>query len=669
MRPAQEWWPGLLLALTALAAPYFPELSKCVRTVLVTGWLLTQQGTGRLSWVTVCLSVNFTFLDSVLLAAVLLLSLANAGHDLSQGAFVLMLQVMLMLSVSHICASAGAAPVLPVGLTCVLTLLAKALRDTAASHRLRLLDIQEEAKAIGEELIAVKSKFFENKEVKLSRSCSSNSRDPMLAKLKRLNPTRRLLARTLTQVGASPHPEQPLFPSSRRKYTLDESVDGSEVSLNWQPEVTITSYDSSMNGRENDISSDEADGLINNIMSEEYILWQHKKRPSLRPGEELGLLQQLQQFASSLPAVASTVFTLAPLRVLIEENEELAEVLYHVGEWDFNTLDLVQFTSEPLKEVSNYLFSTHSLLEKFLISRDAFGRFLYEVERRYRKDNYYHNALHAADVLNSVVFLLTSGLYRCGHILDLEVFGLMVAAIGHDMDHPGVNNAFLVNHSDQLALHYNDRSVLEMMHAANLFGVISRADCNIAVGLCIADFQRFRKIVIDLILATDLQRHFSIQADYRVDLEDFHKTLEDESFRLKTLEMCIKCADIGHAAKETSLHLHWTHLISHEFFSQGDKEASLGLPVSPLCDRSVVLIPKSQIGFLTVMVKPLFLLWEEMVRLYGDWDEDCDLPFEICSRRLGENVQYWQGELEAVERGREYCLPDLTPPMLEERCS
>lgn len=672
MRPALEWSLGLLLTLTALTGPLLPDLTKCLRTMAVVCYLpilLAEPRVWRLTWITAGLSVNLTYVDAVLLATVLPLNLTYIHQDLSLGAFAMMLQILLMLSINHLCASAASAPVLPIALICLAMLLGKVLRETVARHSIRLQDIREEARAIEGEIIAVKAKFFDTQEEgKLSRSHSSTARDPVLSKLKRLNPVKRMLARTSTHAGSHFSPEQPLFPSARRKYTLDDGsmeASGSEMSINWQPEVTITSFDSSVNGRENDLSAEEADGLITNIMSAEYVLWKHKKRPSLRPGENLGLLQQLQQFASSFPAVSNTVFTLAPLRVLIEENEELAEVLYHVGEWDFNTLDLVKLTSKPLKEVSNYLFSTHSLLEKFIISRDAFGRFLQEVESRYHKENYYHNALHAADVLNSVVFLLTSGLYRCGHILDLEVFALMVAAIGHDMDHPGVNNAYLVNKSDQLALRYNDKSVLEMMHAANLFGVISKADCNIAVGLCIADFQRFRKIVINLILATDLQRHFSIQADYRVDLEDLKKTLEDETFRIKTLEICIKCADIGHAAKETSLHVQWTHLISHEFFAQGDSEAALGLPISPLCGRGSISIPKSQIGFLTVMVKPLFTLWEEMVRMYGDWEDDCDLPFEMCNRRIGENLLFWQGELEAVEQGRQYDLPSMTAPMLE----
>lgn len=39
---------------------------------------------------------------------------------------------------------------------------------------------------------------------------------------------------------------------------------------------------------------------------------------------------------------------------------------------------------------------------------------------------------------------------------------------------------------------------------------------------------------------------------------------------------------------------------------QGDAEKKRGMPVSPLCDRDKVEVPKSQLAFLTYVVKPTF---------------------------------------------------------------
>ncbi|XP_008056261.2 calcium/calmodulin-dependent 3',5'-cyclic nucleotide phosphodiesterase 1A-like [Carlito syrichta] len=44
------------------------------------------------------------------------------------------------------------------------------------------------------------------------------------------------------------------------------------------------------------------------------------------------------------------------------------------------------------------------------------------------------------------------------------------------------------------------------------------------------------------------------------------------------------------------------------FFPQGDKEAELGLPFSPLCDRKSTMVAQSQIGFIDFIVEPTFSL-------------------------------------------------------------
>ena len=42
-----------------------------------------------------------------------------------------------------------------------------------------------------------------------------------------------------------------------------------------------------------------------------------------------------------------------------------------------------------------------------------------------------------------------------------------------------------------------------------------------------------------------------------------------------------------------------------EFWNQGDKEKNLHLPISFLCDRNTVNIPKSQIAFMEGICSPL----------------------------------------------------------------
>lgn len=65
------------------------------------------------------------------------------------------------------------------------------------------------------------------------------------------------------------------------------------------------------------------------------------------------------------------------------------------------------------------------------------------------------------------------------------------------------------------AVLYNDRSVLENHHAAaawNLF--LSRPEYNFLINLDHMEFKRFRFLVIEAILATDLKKHFDFLAEF-----------------------------------------------------------------------------------------------------------------------------------------------------------
>jgi len=63
---------------------------------------------------------------------------------------------------------------------------------------------------------------------------------------------------------------------------------------------------------------------------------------------------------------------------------------------------------------------------------------------------------------------------------------------------------------------------------------------------------------------------------------------------------------LAHNTKPFSISLKWVELLSEEFWLQGDKEKSLNLPVSFLCDRENYNIPNSQVGFIKGFIIPTF---------------------------------------------------------------
>src|SRR6185437_13651421 len=94
----------------------------------------------------------------------------------------------------------------------------------------------------------------------------------------------------------------------------------------------------------------------------------------------------------------------------------------------------------------------------------------------------YHNSTHAADVAQSVHVMFLSHTLD-GVFTDLEIMAALFAAAIHDIDHPGVNNQFLVDTSSDLALMYNDQSVLEAHSLAVAFKLLQDKSCDIFANL------------------------------------------------------------------------------------------------------------------------------------------------------------------------------------------
>ncbi|XP_051746671.1 cGMP-inhibited 3',5'-cyclic phosphodiesterase 3A isoform X1 [Ctenopharyngodon idella] len=353
---------------------------------------------------------------------------------------------------------------------------------------------------------------------------------------------------------------------------------------------------------------------------------------------------------------------LAPEPLVMEGLEPL---MSQINNWNFPIFSLVEKTNgrcgRILSQVSYQLFVDTGLFETFKIPVREFMNYFHALENGYR-DIPYHNRIHATDVLHAVWYLTTqpvpglptlgslsdsdsdSGLahgrtkylmsrtypaeeegYSClsGLIPALELMALYVAAAMHDYDHPGRTNAFLVATSAPQAVLYNDRSVLENHHAASAWNLfMSRPEYNFLASLDHMDFKRFRFLVIEAILATDLKKHFDFLAEFNAKVgDDGCSGIEwsNENDRLLVCQMCIKLADINGPLKCKELHLQWTEGIVNEFYEQGDEESSLGLPISPFMDRSAPQLAKLQESFITHIVGPLCNSYDSAALMPGHW--------------------------------------------------
>uniref|UniRef100_A0A8C7WBV1 Phosphodiesterase n=1 Tax=Oncorhynchus mykiss TaxID=8022 RepID=A0A8C7WBV1_ONCMY len=423
---------------------------------------------------------------------------------------------------------------------------------------------------------------------------------------------------------------------------------------------------------------------------------------------------------------SSGEFILDPL---LENHDDLME---KINSWNFQIFDLMDRTGGKTGRILSYvtytLFQDTCLFEMFKIPVREFMSYFCALENGYR-DIPYHNRVHATDVLHAVWYLTTrpvpgfqqihnehvtgsdtdSGIspgrvsyassksssisddnYGClaWNIPALELMALYVAAAMHDYDHPGRTNAFLVATNAAQAVLYNDRSVLENHHAASAWSLyLSQPEFNFLANLDHVEFKRFRFLVIEAILATDLKKHFDFLAEFNSKVNDVNSPGIDwtnENDRLLVCQVCIKLADINGPAKGRDLHLKWTEGIVNEFYEQGDEEATLGLPISPFMDRSSPQLAKLQESFITHIVGPLCNSYDAAGLLPGYWideersddeeeqvedtetDED-ELEEELEPKRrngrrrlfcnimqhLTENHKVWKKTIEEEEKSKE----------------
>ncbi|XP_019409805.1 PREDICTED: calcium/calmodulin-dependent 3',5'-cyclic nucleotide phosphodiesterase 1A isoform X3 [Crocodylus porosus] len=283
-----------------------------------------------------------------------------------------------------------------------------------------------------------------------------------------------------------------------------------------------------------------------------------------------------------------------------------------VDKWSFDVFALNEASGEhSLKFMMYELFTRYDLMSRFKIPVPSLISFAEALEVGYSKyKNPYHNLIHAADVTQTVHYImLHTGIMHW--LTELEILAMIFAAAVHDYEHTGTTNNFHIQTRSDVAILYNDRSVLENHHVSAAYRLMQEEEMNILANLSKDDWRELRSLVIEMVLSTDMSGHFQQIKTMR------HTLQQTEGIdKAKAMSLILHAADISHPAKSWELHYRWTMALMEEFFRQGDKEAALGLPFSPLCDRKSTLVAQSQIGFIDFIVEPTFsLLTDSMEKI------------------------------------------------------
>ncbi|XP_060945007.1 dual specificity calcium/calmodulin-dependent 3',5'-cyclic nucleotide phosphodiesterase 1A-like [Limanda limanda] len=296
-------------------------------------------------------------------------------------------------------------------------------------------------------------------------------------------------------------------------------------------------------------------------------------------------------------------FHLSATETQLQEDSSI-KIGYNYGRWAW--IGLYRDPQIYPSDGSHFSFSSwfpgfNPLGSMEVIPVQALVQFVEALENGYSKHkNPYHNLIHAADVTQTAHFLMMhTGLMHW--LSELEILAMVFAAAIHDFEHTGTTNNFHIHARSEVAIFYNDRSVLENHHISAAYRLMAEEDMNILINLNKDDWRELRSLVIEMVMSTDMSCHFQ-------QIKTMRNTLSqtDSIDKVKVLSLMLHAADISHPAKAWPLHHRWTHSLMEEFFQQGDKEVDLGLPFSPLCDRKATMIAQSQIGFIDFIVDPTF---------------------------------------------------------------
>ena len=252
-----------------------------------------------------------------------------------------------------------------------------------------------------------------------------------------------------------------------------------------------------------------------------------------------------------------------------------------------------------------------------IININKLESFLSTLSVKYHQKVPYHNAIHGTDVAQTVAMVIIHSNFEEIAFTNInDILSMVTACLGHDVAHPGMNNNFQMNSLSDIALTYNDISVLENYHSATLFRILRKNENNIFDKFSDFDFKIIRKRIISQILATDMVHHGKVlgvikskvvSRSEKDEIEIVNKDSKNIFEEQEALfDFIVHAGDIAHNAKKFCVSLKWVELLSNEFWLQGDKEKNLNIPVSFLCDRTNVDVPKSQVGFIKAFILPVF---------------------------------------------------------------
>jgi hypothetical protein len=284
-------------------------------------------------------------------------------------------------------------------------------------------------------------------------------------------------------------------------------------------------------------------------------------------------------------------------------------------EFTSSQFDVLSFEADQLQELVYLMLEDTGCIGAFDIPEKELKHFIAGMQKLYRH-NPFHNWFHGFGVMH-FCYVQLKNTQAGEYLTHLEVFAVLIAGLGHDADHPGFTNAYLVETDDPIALHYNDVSVLENHHAAKTCNLLRDPNSMITINLSKKEKRSLRYLVITAILATDMSHHQSLCKEVvrRSQRKILPFDKQKNSDRMFLLKIMIHASDLSIQTFPWRIASKWEQRISEEFANQAEQETLRGMPVLPFMQNldNFKRRGKLQCDFIDYCLVPL---WDPYTNLF-----------------------------------------------------
>jgi len=254
----------------------------------------------------------------------------------------------------------------------------------------------------------------------------------------------------------------------------------------------------------------------------------------------------------------------------------------------------------------------------------------------------YHNWGHGWNVAHCMYCVLTR--IRDNNLIsNRRMQALMIAALGHDIDHRGFNNSFYSRYNDPLAYLYNN-STMENHHFEVVMSILQREANNIFCELPSEEYTEIVRYMRHAIIATDLALHFPNQKKLSSLIVNQSLNFGNPTHLDDIIALLITACDLCAVSKCWEDHLSTIDEIYDEFHNQGDHEKALGdMPTAMLNRDNKKLIPQDQIGFFKFVCIPCYQTLSEIIPEASELLVGCKDNLDQWERVIaGKSTKVWE---------------------------